>query len=286
MIQRTFIVGGEWIYFKIYSGPKTIENIFINDIMREVNLFIEKGIVDSYFFIRYMDPNYHLRLRLHCSNIDNYGYILHSIYKSLNCYVQDLIITKVQLDTYSRELERYEGDEIVCFEKIFYYDSCFVTKCLKKINCMDQDRYKIVMRFIDSIMDLCGFNLDEKISFTEKNCKAYFLEIYQSNNLVGNILNSEYRKVRNEMEKCLNAYDKYCWWHKEIKKCVYLMGSVPKNVLLNHKNELSSVIHMHVNRMYRINQRTAELVIYWYLNKYYRSKKALFDYQKENSSYL
>lgn len=32
---------------------------------------------------------------------------------------------------------------------------------------------------------------------------------------------------------------------------------------------------MHVNRMYRINQRTVELVIYWYLNKYYRSKKAI-----------
>lgn len=30
MTQRIFIIGGEWIYFKIYSGPKTIENIFIN----------------------------------------------------------------------------------------------------------------------------------------------------------------------------------------------------------------------------------------------------------------
>lgn len=24
MTQRIFIIGGEWIYFKIYSGPKTM----------------------------------------------------------------------------------------------------------------------------------------------------------------------------------------------------------------------------------------------------------------------
>ncbi|MFK1733872.1 lantibiotic dehydratase C-terminal domain-containing protein [Bacteroides fragilis] len=53
------------------------------------------------------------------------------------------------------------------------------------------------------------------------------------------------------------------------------MRTIPLNILTGKNNKLSSIIHMHVNRMYRINQRTVELVIYWYLNKYYRSKKAI-----------
>ena len=56
MTQRIFIIGGEWIYFKIYSGQKTIENIFINDIMCKINLLIKQRMIDSFFFVRYMDP--------------------------------------------------------------------------------------------------------------------------------------------------------------------------------------------------------------------------------------
>lgn len=54
------------------------------------------------------------------------------------------------------------------------------------------------------------------------------------------------------------------------------MRTIPLNILTGKNNKLSSIIHMHVNRMYRINQRTVELVIYWYLNKYYRSKKQFY----------
>ena len=113
------------------------------------------------------------------------------------------------------------------------------------------------------------------INFTEKNSKAYFLELYQSDCTIGHILNLKYRKYRNEIEKCLNDESKHCWWNKEIKKNIYIMRTIPLNILTGKNNKLSSIIHMHVNRMYRINQRTVELVIYWYLNKYYRSKKAI-----------
>lgn len=77
------------------------------------------------------------------------------------------------------------------------------------------------MKFIDSIMDICNFSLDEKINFTEKNSKAYFLELYQSDCTIGHILNLKYRKYRNEIEKCLNDESKHCWWNKEIKKYIY-----------------------------------------------------------------
>ena len=36
-VQRKFIIGDEWLYFKIYSGPKTLESILLNEVYILVN---------------------------------------------------------------------------------------------------------------------------------------------------------------------------------------------------------------------------------------------------------
>lgn len=273
MVQRRFIIGSEWIYFKIYSGPKIIEKIFVYDIIPAVNSLITSGFIDSYFFVKYMDPDYHIRLRLHCIDTKNYGYILGKFNQKLRKYLNNLTITKVQIDTYNRELERYRGNEIVKFEKIFFYDSCMISTCLKRLECSDNNRYKISIRYIDALMEMCGFNIDQKISFVDYNRMAYLQEIYQSDKTVKAILNSKYRAIKNEINDCF-CIDKKLGW-LEVSQCIKKIDSISHNFHPIVKNELSSVIHMHINRMFRTKQRTVELVLYWYLYKYYVSQKAI-----------
>lgn len=271
MIQRRFIIGSEWIYLKIYSGPKSIEQIFIYDIIPIVNLFIKSGYIDSYFFVRYMDPNYHIRLRLHCPNICSYVYIFDLLKNKLDKHVKNLTITKVQIDTYAREIERYGRNRITYCETLFFYDSCLISKCLKKMECADTDRYKISMKYIDEIMTICGFNIDKKINFVDHNRMAYFQEIYQSDKSVKAILNSKYRSVKNEIENCLENNSN--WWNKDISQCINKIMLLQHNFIKKNEDELTSVIHMHINRMFRTQQRVVELLIYWYLYKYYISLK-------------
>ena len=132
MTQRRYIIGEEWIYLKVYTGPMTIETILVNNIENKLNQFFKKKIIDKFFFIRYMDPEYHIRIRLHCANLNYYSQILFEIHKSLHHFVKNLTITKVVWDTYSRELERYDNNHINLFEDLFYYDSSFILKYLKK----------------------------------------------------------------------------------------------------------------------------------------------------------
>ncbi len=278
MTQRRYIAGGEWIYLKLYTGPMTVEHILVNNLQSRVSRLLKGKLIDKFFFIRYMDPDYHIRLRLHCPDMKNYGQILFEINKALNPLVKDLVITKVVWDTYARELERYEHNHINEFEDLFYYDSSYILKYLKKTSCSDDERFLVSMKFIDEILSAIGMDLDQKIVFATNNAEGYLEEIYKSNKDVQHLLNSKYRGSRTLIENCLDKYDTQIWWqvylYKYISKASYLLNKD----LRGRTMELTSVIHMHVNRMFRTNQRACEMVIYWYLSKYYKSKKAKLKY--------
>ena len=102
MNQRTYICGSEWLYFKIYSGPKTIEYILIYEIYPLLLTLLQKHKIDKFFFIRYTDTNYHIRLRLHFENTDYIGGVLVDFNKILNDYVASHLISSVIIDTYNR----------------------------------------------------------------------------------------------------------------------------------------------------------------------------------------
>jgi len=63
--RKTFIPGSEWVYFKLYTGTKTADMILKNEIYEYVNGLLKNDSINQWFFIRYSDPDFHLRLRLH-----------------------------------------------------------------------------------------------------------------------------------------------------------------------------------------------------------------------------
>ena len=62
-IQRTYIPGDQWLYFKIYTGFKTADLLLREVIPRIANQLLAGHIISKWFFIRYSDPELHLRLR-------------------------------------------------------------------------------------------------------------------------------------------------------------------------------------------------------------------------------
>lgn len=75
MEDRIFIPGSEWLYFKIYTGTKTGDDILKNEVYDFVHDLRRKNIIDQWFFVRYNDPDFHLRLRLHINNTCNLNYV-------------------------------------------------------------------------------------------------------------------------------------------------------------------------------------------------------------------
>src|SRR5690606_5766044 len=67
-IKRKFVPGEEWIFLKIYGGPKLLERLLVDEVFPLLEDRIDREDIQHYFFIRYADPEYHIRLRIYNQN--------------------------------------------------------------------------------------------------------------------------------------------------------------------------------------------------------------------------
>lgn len=127
---RTFAPGSEWLYAKIYTGTAAADVVLRETVTR---LLVEPAI-RSWFFVRYGDPEWHLRVRFRGdpSRLTNLLGLLH---EALAPKLSDGRIWRVQLDTYEREVERYGGPAgVELAEEIFHADSDAVLAVLAALD--------------------------------------------------------------------------------------------------------------------------------------------------------
>lgn len=282
-IQRTFIIGDEWLYYKIYTGYKTSDTIIRLAIKPLVDELIAEKLVDKWFFIRYNDPEYHLRVRFHITDKTKYSEIILKVNDAFKFYVQEDLIWKVQVDTYKREIERYGEDTMVLSEDLFFYDSNAIISLIDVLHGQSDEnlRWMVTIKMIDSLLDDFKFTLGQKkelLGILQENFMKEFGFDKDSRKHLG----AKFRKHKNEVENTLNNE-----LHHEFSKILekksedielivaQLLSLQKENKLeLELSNLLSSYIHMLVNRMMRTNQRKYELVLYDFMQMFYTSKLA------------
>ena len=109
-VQRTFAPGSQWLYLKAYTGTASADRILTDAVGPVMDGLLGTGVVDHWFFLRYADPEHHLRLRLHGNPAALHDHALPALTVALAPYLGDGTVSTVALDTYHRELERYGGD--------------------------------------------------------------------------------------------------------------------------------------------------------------------------------
>ena len=65
LIARTFPPGSEWLYAKLYIGTATADRVLCEELAPLAADAVASGAARRWFFIRYADPNWHLRVRFH-----------------------------------------------------------------------------------------------------------------------------------------------------------------------------------------------------------------------------
>ena len=106
-VQRDFILGDQWFYFKLYTGVKTADTLLLEVIQPLRQYLLENKLIDKWFFIRYSDPDFHLRIRFSLQNRQALGIVISKLNELVKPYLENKLISSMQVDTYSRELERY-----------------------------------------------------------------------------------------------------------------------------------------------------------------------------------
>jgi len=284
-MRRIFIPSSEWLYFKIYTGRKSADDILINTLYPFCSKLINSNLTDQFFFIRYSDPDFHIRLRLHVETASNIGPIFKEFYDVITPYVQDGIIWNVQCDTYKREIERYGHDGIIDAESIFFIDSEAILNLLDKLlesSNPEQNRWMISLILIDDILDAYNFSSEEKNVFMKMLSNAYKEEFGFTSNKLTKQLNDKYRNWRQDIYETIshkknNVYSEILTWRLEK---IGAIGSYYKEKIISKEDFVRSLIHMSMNRLFKSKNRQFEMVIYEFLYKYYNSELAKMKYTK------
>jgi thiopeptide-type bacteriocin biosynthesis protein len=270
-VIRTFEIGSEWLYYKIYCSVDTAEGILSEKIYPVCKKLKQEDLISSFFFIRYGDPQFHLRLRIRLIDRNNLGLIIGRFYKSFKAQIIDESISKIQVDTYQREIERYGDKTMELAEELFYYDSVNILKFLKS-NSVRSDgsdsRWLFGMTLIDHYLNI--FNLDTKsridllqkfrVGSRQHLDQQSISELYKSKKDI--IFNSSWLSSGDRIIKQTVAYQKP------------IASAILNRMLMNTPQIsltelLSSFIHMSLNRLFVTNGNISEWVLYDFMYRYY-----------------
>lgn len=280
--QRHFQPGSEWLYVKIYAGINTSEKILTTVIGPLIESLQERALIDKWFFIRYTDPEDHIRIRFHhTTNKAFWKTVLEELHERINREMDTTLIRKIQTDTYIREIERYGVGTMELSENIFYYDSEAVLGIINLLEgeAGEQYRWLLAIRGVDMLLeDLC-YSLRAKTAFL-KRLQVHFFREFGSSPALQTQLNNSYRNHMRDIASFLDQQQDAVNGIEEAIALLEIRSSRIKqqvqNIPVDKRDDLtSSYIHMFLNRMLSSNQRKHELVIYHFLSKYYDSKLAI-----------
>jgi thiopeptide-type bacteriocin biosynthesis protein len=288
-LRRRFSPGSEWLYAKVYCGGATADSLLREMVPAIVGQAARAGAVRNWFFIRYADPGEHLRLRFEGESSRLLGEVLPVLEATLGSWIEDGRIAKMQLDTYTREVDRYGGPEAMLIaEQIFRIDSEAVVETLALLagDAAAGLRWQLAARGTDQLLRDFGFDLETRFALMSSLREGYGQEFHAGKPMRIQ-LGNRYRNERRALEALLDAsHDAsepfapvlaaFNRRSDRIAPCLERLRQLAaENRLTRPLLEVaSSHVHMFVNRLVRSAHRAHELVLYDFLLRSYQSRRA------------
>ena len=277
-VPEKFIPGKDWLYYRIYTGMKVADDILIHKIRPLADSFREQKLISEWFFIRYNDPDFHIRLRLKIDSIDDIGKIMSLLNTCFKDDVESGIIWKIELGTYERELERYGYALIDKAEQLFYYDSELVTDILH-YNSEENNipLWMLISCTTHQYLNTFEFEDEEKLIILERLSTQFNEEFYVDKNVKKQI-DRKFRDNQGFLSSIIENPD--AKFQKIIEENFKNIGTVFSELKPKKEELINSIIHMHINRYIRANARAHELLIYNILHKFYKEKVGKMKFNK------
>lgn len=258
-VTRFFLPGKEWLYFEIYCHQQRSDHILTEVIAPFLSTYTE--LVKSWFFIRYNENGNHIRFRVQLNNPEDGQLLTSNLMDDLELFLNSGLVSDVQIKTYRRELERYGSDMIEDVEQHFAIDSEFVFSLLET-QTDDFNKYRwcslLFSRIIESdILDRLAISKIVRLmsdSFNEEH-RLDAADFKQLNSHYQEFRKTEWAASTAEQEQRFSVFSGS--FIKMLQQCA------AENAL----KLLTDLIHMHVNRLFSKDQRTHEMVMYYFLLK-------------------
>lgn len=252
--QRWHVPGDGWLFIKVYLGNEGIDRF----LLEHLSAFLE-NISAPWFFIRYRDPDPHLRVRVFTSNDEERVSIRSNFEKVSKFWMEIGLIRNIVFTSYEREIERYGGVELIeDIEKLFCSDSLSTLHILQAIESKPDIFVTPIIHILSVLYFLKGFHLNNHqiLSLLSKNAKnEKLLKGYR-----------EYKPVLNTLIPQINDPNTTTAEHAHLREA-HLFSKNAKEKFLAKAQSFSqnqsfeiidSLLHMHCNRLMGDNQKESK----------------------------
>jgi len=275
---RAFLPGSEWLYARIYSGEVAADAVLARHLAPLARGLMKRGVADQWFFIHYADPAPHLRLRLRGEPKKLAARALPALTSALEPLREQGLIWKVELGTYEPEVERYGGPRAVeICERIFHLDSEAVVDLLDAAGGDADARWRFALLGMHALMADFGLSPEQRLQLCRAARAGLSAELPPEVSIERQLA-FRYRQVREEVEallapgalggaalkvpaRILRRRSRSMARHVKKLRALEAQGALVSPL----HDVVSSLLHMHANRMFHAFGRRQEMVLHDFL---------------------
>ncbi|MGZ3439615.1 MAG: lantibiotic dehydratase [Polyangia bacterium] len=268
--------GGDWLYAKLYCGGATADRLVANVVSPAVERWRRAGSVEQWFFIRYADPDRHVRVRLHGDPEMLWRQVAPELLASVSAVPE---VHRVVLDTYDPEVERYGGERALPLaHALFDADSDLAADVVRAFRTDTNARWRVALMSMAALLDDFGLELDRRRDLVARE-RDRWARTLGAGAEVARQLGENYRRIRVETEQLLRCPPQV---YEHCVAAIRRRSGVARNVAaqlrqLEQHGALSlpiaeiaaSHLHMAANRLFRSSANNHEHALYDLLFRLY-----------------
>jgi thiopeptide-type bacteriocin biosynthesis protein len=154
-------LGSDWLFAKLYCGRDLEDDLIAGHIRRLTERVLRAGMADTWFFLRYGDPERHVRIRFRGKPDHLLGELLPEICSWASELIETGLCQRFVLDTYDREIERFGGAAGTALaETVFAADSQLVINLMHLVQSKTTtlDRTALAVLSVDTLLESLGLD--------------------------------------------------------------------------------------------------------------------------------
>jgi thiopeptide-type bacteriocin biosynthesis protein len=269
--------GSEWLFAKIYTGAGSGDGVLRRAVAPVVRAALASGAARSWFFLRYGDPRWHLRVRFEGDPVRLQGEVLPRLQEALEPLLATGQVWRLAFDTYQREVARYGGPAgTAVAERLFWADSEAV---LAIVELLEGDagldaRWRLALRGVATILDYLGLDPATQLAVAGRLRESYSAE-FRADRALKKALGDRHRRERAALAELFDparaAAAELAPGLAALEHGARLAAPAAAELrALERDGQLTasveelapSFVHMHTNRLLRSEGRAHELVLY------------------------
>jgi thiopeptide-type bacteriocin biosynthesis protein len=270
--------GEDWLYLKLYCGMSTLDRLLVDFVQPLVTELRAEGAIDRWFFLRYNEGGWHMRLRLHGAPPTLWTEVAPRLLKAAAQLRAE--VHRVAIDTYDPEVERYGGGAALALaEQLFEADSDAAAAVVAQHRADVDARWRIALFGMNALLDALGFSLADKQRIVEMARNGQAANV-RAGAAAARQMGEQYRTRRLELEALVAGLpDKWATARDRLhERSTAVRRIAPKLRELDERGQLvqplpviaTSHLHMWANRVLRGSQNLHEYVLYDFLHRIYR----------------